>query len=318
MRVLDGFNPSEPLLEFLLRNGITIVHACPGRANVIGGMTGVFRTHGRTAEAMTIRFPHAMLFNLGEPPKDTYEGQRPGTQMGTAALIREALVAAANDARKRRSADAAEPHQRDLKYEALHQVLDRLVRAMFCVHRADDILTAPRLSQEFNLQPMLALVTEAYLIADQINGAAVPVAVHPTMQRVGGIETINSYLENAAVLSDRGVAVSIASGVEGYVPKTRVIRHEAAMVYSLGFSGALHAVTQDAAKTKPWVSTIVTVAGKAADGVLYDGDPFEHTTHATHVLMDGRPVYDRSKRSAIPLAERVRCSNSERPCCVLW
>ena len=42
-------------MRFLLEQGVTVVHACPGRANVIGGMTGVFRTHGRTAESMAVK-----------------------------------------------------------------------------------------------------------------------------------------------------------------------------------------------------------------------------------------------------------------------
>src|SRR5207247_1115910 len=65
LRVLDSFNPNEPLLQFLREQGVTIVHATPGRMNVIAGQTGVFRTHGRTAEGMTLRFPAGMLVNLG-------------------------------------------------------------------------------------------------------------------------------------------------------------------------------------------------------------------------------------------------------------
>ncbi|HEY2250303.1 MAG TPA: amidohydrolase family protein, partial [Planctomycetaceae bacterium] len=120
VRVQDAFNPNEPLLRFLLEKGVTVVHACPGRANVIAGQTGVFRTHGRTAESMTVRFPQAVLFNLGEDPKQTYKGQRPGTRMGTAALIRTALTDSATFARKRRDAkDEAGKPDRNLKHEVL-------------------------------------------------------------------------------------------------------------------------------------------------------------------------------------------------------
>src|SRR5205085_3350290 len=61
LRILDGFNPGEPLLEFLRREGVTVVHAVPGRANVIAGQTGIFRTGGRTAEGMALRFPAGLL-----------------------------------------------------------------------------------------------------------------------------------------------------------------------------------------------------------------------------------------------------------------
>ena len=322
VRVLDGFNPSEPLMQFLLQNGITIVHACPGRANVIGGMTGVFHTHGRTVESMTIRYPSAMLFNLGSAPKDTYGDRRPVTRMGTAALIREALSAAAGYARKRKSADQEKPPDRNLKLESLSMLLDGQVRAMFCAHRADDLLTALRLTREFKLNTMLAVATEAYLIPDEIIQAGVPVIVHPTMQRAGSsIETWNSYVANASVLSDQNIKIAISSGVEDYVPKSRVVRHEAAMamVYGLGVDRAIRAVTLDAAEILGIDEHYGSLTeGKVADLVLYDGDPFEHTTHVTHVFVDGRLVYERAQRPTIPLAQRLRYSAAELPCCLGW
>jgi imidazolonepropionase-like amidohydrolase len=59
-------------------------------------------------------------------------------------------------------------------------------------------------------------------------------------------------------------------------------------------------------------------AGKVADLVLYDGDPFEHVTHVTHVFVDGRLVFDRSQRPAIPLAQRTLFVSPEIPCCLGW
>jgi len=47
LRVLDGFNPNEPLLQFIREQGVTVIHALPGRANVIAGQSGIFRTHGQ-------------------------------------------------------------------------------------------------------------------------------------------------------------------------------------------------------------------------------------------------------------------------------
>ena len=322
VRVLDGFHPGEPLLRFLLTQGVTVVHACPGRDNVIAGQTGVFRTHGRSAEKMAIRFPHAMVFNLGEVPKETYKGQRPGTRMGTAALIRSALSGATNYLRKQKQAeDGDTPADRDLKQEALGQVLEQKIAAMFCAHRGDDLLTALRLADEFKLKAQIALAADGYLVAEQIKAAGVPVIVHPTMQRIGELEAYNSFLGNAAALADRDVRVAIGTGVEGYVPKTRVIRHEAAiaMVHGLGFEGALRAVTLDAARILGIDDRFGSVeAGKMADLVLYSGDPFECKTQTTHVLVEGRIVYDRASEPPIPLARRAYLSAPEMPCCLGW
>lgn len=320
VRTLDSFNPAEPLLRFLLTEGVTVIHASPGRANVIGGMTGVYRTYGQSADAMTIRFPHAMLFNLGEAPKRTYKGRKPGTRMGTASLIRGALSAANNYARKQAAATKGMPVDRDLKQEALANVTNRKMRALFCAQRGDDILTALRLIREFKLDGQIALAADGYLVRDTLAKAGVPVIVHPTMQRAGSsVETLNSYLGNAAALADSKITIAVASGVEGYVPKTRVVRHEAAIaaVYGLGIERALKSITLDAARILGIDKQYGSLeTGKVADMVLFDGDPFEHKTHVTHVVVAGRVAFDRSKKKPIPLAQRLYYASPWIPCCL--
>jgi imidazolonepropionase-like amidohydrolase len=323
VRVLDGFNPSEPLLQFLLEQGVTTVHATPGHANVIAGTSGVFHTHGNSVDAMTIRFPQALFFNLGEQPKSTYSGKAPGTRMGTASMIRAALQSARNYVAKQDKAadkDDDDGPALDLKQEALARLLRQEIPAVFAAHRTDDLQTALRIAKEFDIKPVLALATEGYLIADQLAAAKVPVIAHPPMQRVGGLETYNSFLGNAAVLSDAGIPVAICSSFEGYVPKTRVIRWEAAigMVYGLGFDRALKTVTLDAARILGIDQDYGSIEkGKVADLVLYNGDPFEHATHVTKVVVNGRVVFDRQLRNRELLRiDRQQVSCPDPGCCV--
>ena len=191
---------------------------------------------------------------------------------------------------------------------------------MFAAHRTDDLQTALRIAKEFDIKPVLALATEGYLIADQLAAAKVPVIAHPPMQRVGGLETYNSFLGNAAVLSDAGIPVAICSSFEGYVPKTRVIRWEAAigMVYGLGFDRALKTVTLDAARILGIDQDYGSIEkGKVADLVLYNGDPFEHATHVTKVVVNGRVVFDRQLRNRELLRiDRQQVSCPDPGCCV--
>jgi imidazolonepropionase-like amidohydrolase len=145
-------------------------------------------------------------------------------------------------------------------------------------------------------------------MADVLKKAEVPVVVHPTMQRPGVMETYNSSLGNAAALAEHKIPLAIGSGFEGYVPKTRVVRFEAAMamVHGLGFDGALRAITLDAARILGIEDRFGSLeAGKAADLVLYDGDAFEHSTHVTHTLIGGRVVYDRGEYLKLPFARRA-------------
>jgi len=163
-------------------------------------------------------------------------------------------------------------------------------------------------AKEFKLSPRLDLATEGYLIADRLAAAKVPVVVHPTMQRPGSMETYHSHLCNAAVLADHKIPLAIGTGFEAYVPKTRVLRHEAAMamVNGLGYDRALRAITLDAAHLLGLDEQRGSIEqGKVADLVLFDGDPFEHATHVTHTLIEGRVVYDRGEYLQLPFARRA-------------
>src|SRR5207248_9808825 len=110
--------------------------------NVIAGQSGIFRTYGRTAEQMALRFPAGLLINLGEIPKQAYAGRLPSTRMGTASLVRTALTQAQNDARKRATAkDEEKRPARNLKLEGLELALDRKISCFLSAHRADDLAT---------------------------------------------------------------------------------------------------------------------------------------------------------------------------------
>ncbi|MEI7685398.1 MAG: amidohydrolase family protein [Planctomycetota bacterium] len=306
LRALDSFNPNEPLLQFIRENGVTVIHATPGPANVIGGQTGIFRTYGTTADRMTVRSPAAMLVNIGESSKSTYAAKSVSTRMGVASLLRTAFQGASAYGQKK--ATAKEPPATNLKYEALLPMLEKKLPVYFAAHRASDITTALRLANEFDLRPVLTMVTDGYLIPDILADAKAPIVAHPTMQRPAALEAYNSSLANAAVLADRGLPVAISTAYEGYVPKTRVLRFEAAvaMVNGLGFDRALASITLEPAKILNIADQYGSLEpGKVADIVLYDGDPFEHSTHVTHTLLGGRLIYDRADYLKLPFERRA-------------
>jgi imidazolonepropionase-like amidohydrolase len=299
LRALDGFNPAEPLLRYLLENGVTMIQTGPGVANPIAGQMGIFRTHGESADEMTIRFPSAMLFNLGEPPKSTYGSKRqfPSTRMGTAALIRKALQEASEyDRRLSAKPGNGKKPDRDLEKEALVPVIKGELPAVFTANREDDILTALRIAAEFDLTAELSGAAEGYLVAEEIRRAGVPVFVGPIMQRVRSPETLNASYENALFLSRAEIPIAIRSGNESYVPKTRVLVFEAAIAAAngLGQESALRAVTLGAAEALGVDEEFGSIEkGKTADLVLFDGDPFEYATRVDGVVVQGTIVYRR-------------------------
>ena len=288
LRALDAFNPNEPLLAFVREFGVTTVQAGPGDGNVIGGQAGVFKTAGASADAMALRPVSAMLFNLSDDPREVYGSQQkaPGTRMASAALIRQELLQAQAPADK-------DTPEADLGRAALRRVLDRELKAIFIAHRGSDIDTALRLIAEFGLDGQIAYGTEAFLVAERLKRAGVPVLLGPVSQRIGSIETLNARLDTAARLAAAGVPFAFGMGHEAYVPKSHVLIHELTLAVANGLDrdAAVRAATLEAARLLGVADRVGSIApGKDADLVLFDGDPFEYTSHVTAVVIDGAVV----------------------------
>jgi imidazolonepropionase-like amidohydrolase len=128
------------------------------------------------------------------------------------------------------------------------------------------------------------------LILERIKAAGVPVILHPLMARTSE-ELENASWETAAKLRAAGVRVALQGGYESYVPKTRVVLFEAAVAAANGlpFEEALAAITIDAARVLGIDGRVGSLAvGKDGDAALYDGDPFEYTTHCIGVVIGGK------------------------------
>jgi len=283
LRVIDGFNPREELVRYLLRHGVTLIQAVPGPTEPIAGQAGIFRTDRETAADATVKFPSAMVFNLGEAVKKG-DGA-PGTRMGIAAIIRKALSEAGQEPEEKKV---------DLNRAALGPVVRGELPAMFVANREDDILTALRIAREFGLKLWLSQATEACLVTGALKDAGVPVLIAPTTQRAGGLERFNSCFDMAGVCADAGLPLAFTSSFEGYVPKTRVVLFEAGVAAAnrLGWRRALRALTIDAARILGIDKEYGSLEpGKVADLVCYDGDPLEYASHVTAVYGRGELVY---------------------------
>jgi imidazolonepropionase-like amidohydrolase len=278
LRALDGYHP-DPLVAWIRGFGVTTVQAGPSPGQPVSGRTLVTRTTPRPVDEVALIADGAVVFSLGSSTKDRFGGDGAQSRMGGAALVRQAL----SDAREyaeRRALKGADRAPVDLGKDALVDVLEKRRKAVFHAHRADDLLTAVRIADEFGLDIVLAGAAEGWLVADELAEAGAPVLVGPVMARSWRAgDQRNSNFENAALLADAGVKVAFMSGYEGYVPKVRVVLWEAAVAGAngLGPERTLRALTLDAADILGIAARTGSIeVGKDADLVLYDGDPFEY------------------------------------------
>ena len=185
----------------------------------------------------------------------------------------------------------------NLGLAALASVLRKEVPLLITAHRAQDIATALRLKKEFDLRIILDGGAEAYLLTEELKKAGVPVIIHPSMARFNGALQ-NASFETAARLKQAGLKVAMQRGYESYVPKTRVVLFEAAVAAAngLGFEGALELITTSAAEILGISDRVGSLAvGKDGDLALFDGDPFEYTTHCVGTIIEGRLVSEISR-----------------------
>ena len=116
--------------------------------------------------------------------------------------------------------------------------------------------------------------------------------IHPTMIRPYG-ELENLSFETASKLIEADIPVAMQSGYESYVPRTRIVLYEAGMAAANGcsFDEALEMITIVPARILGIDDKVGSIeVGKDADLALYDGDPFEWTTHCIGVVIDGELV----------------------------
>ena len=293
VRIVDAINPADIGFRDAIEGGVLNVNVNPGSGNPIGGQTAAIRCWGRTVDDMVLRNPAGLKSALGENPKRVY-GERketPATRLGTAAVIRSALVQASNYL-ENLSAERSEPTPRDLKLEALGKVLQGEIPWRQHCHRADDIATAMRIAEEFGYRLVIDHGTEAHLLADKIAAAGIPVVIGPLMTSRSKVELRNRSLANPGRLAAAGVEISITT--DHPVVPIHFLIHQATLAVKEGLDPvtALRAVTINPARVIGVDDRLGSLTvGKDADVVIWSGDPLDVMSRAERAYLDGREIY---------------------------
>lgn len=307
MRVIDAINVEDPAIKLALKGGVTTVQVLPGSANLIGGQSAVIklRPNARRIEDLIIYdAPKGMKMALGENPKQTYgrfSNRVPKTRMGNMALLREVFQKAQDYKRNWETWEASGkkslPPSKDLKLEALRELLDGQVRLHVHCYRVDDIGDLFRLADEFKFKiASLQHALEAYKIADDIARRQVGVA---TFADKWGFkeEAWDAIPQAPSILAKHGVKVSIQT--DHPVIEQRWLALEAAKTIKYGMpeEEALKSITINPAWMLGLESKIGSLEpGKDADIVIWSGHPFKIKSLVEKVFINGEEVYSKNER----------------------
>jgi imidazolonepropionase-like amidohydrolase len=287
--VVDSFNGNSTVIPVTRIEGITRTLVTPASTgNVFVGQAAVMDLSGDQVPGAVTRAPAAMVALMGESGAQVAGGSR-----ATAILrMREMLEDARDYAANRTAFNAAQRREyvrSRLDLEALQPVLKGQEPLVVEANRASDLLAAIRLAHEFNIRLVLMGGSEAWMVADQLAAAHVPVVVK-ALTDIPTFDSLGATLENPARLAKAGVTIALATFD---THNSRTLRQEAgnAIAYGMSRDAALEAVTLTPATLWGVADRVGSLEpGKDADVVVWSGDPFELTTGPEHVFIKGREM----------------------------
>jgi imidazolonepropionase-like amidohydrolase len=262
---------------------------------VIGGTGVVLKTVGNIVDRMIIREPAGLKTAFGENPKSVYGEQKkmPMTRMGTAGLLRQALVDAQTYFEKCEEGkkDPEKKPERDLGLENIVRVLNREIPLRAHAHRSDDIMTAIRIAQEFNIDLVIEHCTEGHKIAEELAEYGYPATVGPAMVNRAKVELKEKSFKTPGILARAGVKVAIITD-HGVTPIERLPLCAALAVKDgMDPEEALKAITINPAEILGVAERVGSLeVGKDADIVIWSDHPFTMQAQPEIVIINGQIV----------------------------
>jgi imidazolonepropionase-like amidohydrolase len=313
--------PQDPGFQAARENGgITTLLVLPGSANLIGGRGVALRNVPTvTYQAMKVPgAPHVLKMACGENPKRVYGRDRkspPSTRMGNVAGYRNAFNRAQAYMRKwkdweEKKKDKGEPPpDRDLQLETLSGVLKGEILVQNHCYRADEMATMLDVAREFGYKiQAFHHAVEAYKVADLLAETQTCAAVWADWWGFK-MESFDGIRENAAMVhaarNNTGCTI-IHSDSESGIQR---LNQEAAKAMAAGNRAglaiapeqAIRWITQNPARAMGIAERTGTLAaGKAADVVVWNTDPFSVYALPQVVLVDGVVQFDRAKPKKEP------------------
>jgi imidazolonepropionase-like amidohydrolase len=309
--------PQDPgFSRALVNGGVTTLQILPGSANLFGGRSVVVKNvPGRTAQDMKFPgAPYGLKMACGENPKRVYgsKGKMPQTRMGNIALARETWVKAAEYKRKWDDyyAHGGKMPERDLAMDTLKGVLEGKILVQNHCYRADEMANMIAMSKEFGYHvTAFHHAVEAYKIADILRENDICAVMWADWYGFK-MEAYDAIPENIALVQNAGACAMVHSDDPNGIQR---LNQAAAKAMAAGQRAGIPGLTE--AVAWEWLSrnpakalgildkTGTLTAGKGADVVLWNGDPFSTYSRPERVWIDGAEMYDSNNPKKRPVSD---------------
>jgi imidazolonepropionase-like amidohydrolase len=319
--VRDGVNIESPVFGVTRSHGVTTVVVLPQGSNVINGRCALLHClDGAPVSERTVVMPAAppappaplalqISFGGGAKERFAKKDKMPSTRMGVAAVVRAQLEKAREWREKRRrydekkgtprkeGEDEPEPPADDPALRVLAQALAREIPVFASADRLDDIRTALRIGEEFNLRIVICGGVEAWKMAKELADRKVPVIYGPVTTQPDSVDTAGARMDAPKILREAGVLFCLMSGE---THNSRNLPYQAGIAASWGLpeSDALAAITRDAARILGVGDLLGTIeTGKEATLCVFQGSPLEPLSRLERMYIRGKEVPLRNRQT---------------------
>ena len=288
LRAMDAINYRDLSFQDAVKAGITTVMITPGSANVFGGLVAVMKTAGKTYKEMLVNGEAGLKMAFGENPKRVYgeKDKAPSTRMATMAIARQGFYEAKEYLKK-----SDEDREFNLQTEHIAKALEGGIPVRAHAHRADDIMTAIRLRDEFQLDLVVEHCTDGHLIVEELKEAGVKVAVGPSLSNRAKVEMENVTFRTPGVLASAGIDVAIITDAPctpiQYLPICAGMAMREGMTEADAFK-ALTIVPAKILKVDERLGSLTV--GKDADVVVWNNHPMEIMGKPELVFVNGKQI----------------------------
>jgi imidazolonepropionase-like amidohydrolase len=316
--VSAAYNPRSIVVAISRIDGVTRAAITPraggpdetgNTSHVLSGLGSV--VHLGDSPEHFVKHGAVVVANFGE----TGSAVAAGSRAAAVQILRGALNDAAEYAANRTAFERAE--WRDLSVsrndlEVLQSVLDGSTAILFNVNRASDLIVVADIAAEYNIRAIIAGGSEAWMVADHLSAANIPVILDGINNLPGDFDHINARLDSADLLLEAGVKIAFGAGVQTHNARLLTQSAGISVANGLTWDQALEAITLAPAQIYGVDGSVGSIeSGKDADLVIWSDDPLELTSYPDQVYIQGAAVSMESRQTL--LRDRYLQSAGDRP-----